>query len=96
MEFTQVFLHTLRLKLECTDGTSLLIELVGLGVVDGDGIEVDINASCAFDVGTGLLQLRECLQAEEIHLDKSRRLDDVSVVLRAVGLHALEVRVVSG
>ena len=57
MQFTQVFLHTCRLKLERADGLSLLIELVGLGVIDGDRVEIHVDASCALDIGTGLLQL---------------------------------------
>ena len=56
-QFTQVFLHALRLKLEGTNGTSLLIKFISLGIVDGNGIEVDVNASRTFDIGTGFFQL---------------------------------------
>ena len=94
MEFTQVFLHTARLKLERTDGASLLIEFKGLGVVDGDMVEVYLHPTGLLDIGTGLLQLRQRLQAQEVHLDESRRLNHMTVVLRAVGLRILEVGVV--
>ena len=72
----------------------MLIELVGLRVVDGNVVEVDINASVLLDDGTGFLHLAQGLQTEEVHLDKTRRLDDMSVILRAVGLLVLEVGVV--
>ena len=94
LQLAQVFPHAVRLELEGADGASLLIELIGLGVVEGDVVEVDVDASCELDVGTSLLQLGEGLQSEEVHLDESCRLDDVSVVLCTVGLGVLEVGVV--
>ena len=94
MQLTKIFLHTGRLKLERSDGLSLLIEFVCLRVIDRNGIQIYIDASCSFDIGTCLLQLRECLQSEEVHLDKSCRLDDMSVILCTVGLHSLEIRVI--
>ena len=94
MQFTQVFLHTVRLKLEGTDGTALLIEFVCLGIVNGDSVEIDLYAPRTLDVSTCLLQLRQRLQPQEVHLDKSRRFDDMTVVLRAVGLGALEIWVI--
>ena len=95
MQLAQVFLHTVRLELEGTDGATLLVELEGLGVVDGNGVEVDVDTSCLFDDSTALLHLRKRLQSEEVHLDESRRLDDMTIVLGAVGLGILEVWVVS-
>ena len=56
LEFAQVFLHTLRFKLEGAHSASLLIELVGLGIVDGNVVEINVDTSCTFDIGTGLLQ----------------------------------------
>ena len=43
-EFAQIFLHALRLKLEGAHGTSLLVEFIGLGIVDGNIVEVDVDA----------------------------------------------------
>ena len=57
MEFSQILLHTRRLKLEGTNSTSLLIEFIGLRVVNGDMIEVDFYATCTLDIRTGLFQL---------------------------------------
>ena len=94
MQFTQVFLHACRLKLERADGLSLLVEFVGLGIIDGDRVEIHVDASCALDIRTSLLQLREGFQTEEVHLDESCRFDHVTVVLCAVGLRTLEVWVI--
>ena len=94
LQFAQVFLHALRLKLEGADGAPLLIELVGLGIVDRDVIKVDVYTSRTFDIRAGLLQLRERLQTQEVHLDESCRFDDVTIILRTVGLGTLEIRVV--
>ena len=94
VELAEVFLHTRRLKLEGADGLSLLVELVGELVVDGYLVEIHVDAFRLFHVLHGLLQLGECLQSEEVHLDESRRLDDVAVVLRAIGLLVLVVGVV--
>ena len=70
-QLAQVFLHTSRLKLEGTNGTSLLVEFKSFGIVDGNVIEVHLDAPCTFDILAGLLQLRQGLQAQEVHLDKS-------------------------
>ena len=95
MQLAQVFLHTIRLKLESTDGTALLVEFVGLRVVDRDVVKINVNAACLLDDSTALLHLRKRLQSEEVHLNESRRLDDMTIVLSTVGLGILEVWVVS-
>ena len=87
LQFAQILLHACRLKLERTNGAPLLIELVGFRVIDGNVVEVDVDASVLLDDGTGFLHLAQSLQTEEVHLDKTRRLDDMAVILRAVGLH---------
>ena len=94
LKLTQVFLHTWRLKLESTDGASLLIEFIGEIIVDGDVVEVDDVARRLLDDLTSLLQLRERLQSEKVHLDQSGGLDDVSVVLRDGAFQSREVGVV--
>ena len=86
MQLLQVLLHAGRLKLERADGAALLIELVGELVVEGDVVEVDDVAGGLLDDLAGLLELRQRLQSEEVHLDEARRLDDVAVVL---GHHTL-------
>ena len=94
LEVAQVFLHSGRLKLERADGAALLVERVGLRVVDGNVVEVDVDAQRLLHVGAGFLQLRQSFQAKEVHLDEACRLDDVAVILCAVGLRVLEVGVI--
>ena len=57
LQFAQIFLHARRLKLEGSNGTSLLIEFVGLGVVYGNRIQVDLYATGTLDILARLLQL---------------------------------------
>ena len=95
LQLAQVFLHTCRLKLERTDGAPLLIEFKGLGVVDGNRVEIDVDASGTLDIQARLFQLRKRLQSQEVHLDQARRFNHVSVILCTVGLRALEVRIIS-
>ena len=95
MKLLQIFLHSRRLKLERSDGTALLIELIGQIVVNRDVVKVYLLSRCLLDHLHRLFQLREGFQTEEVHLDKSRRLNDVTVVLCHVTLAVGEVGVVS-
>ena len=95
MKLLQIFLHSRRLKLERSDGTTLLIELIGQVVVNRDVVKVYLLSRCLLDHLHRLFQLREGFQAEEVHLDKTSRLDDVAVVLCHVTLAVGEIRVVS-
>ena len=96
LQFAQVFLHTARLKLERAYGAPLLVELIGLGVVDRNIVKVNINASCHLDVSTCLLQLRQRFKSEEVHLDESCRFYHMTIILSAVGFRSLEIGVVGG
>ena len=71
LEFAKVFLHTRRFKLEGADGASLGIESVGVGIVNGDGVEVYHLACGDADVLHSLLEDGQGLKTEEVHLDKS-------------------------
>ena len=82
LQLAQVFLHPSGFELEGSDGLPLGVELVGLGVVDGDLIDVDLDAAALLDVQQGFLDDREGLEPEEVHLDQPRRLDDRAFVLR--------------
>ena len=93
-QFTKILTHTVGLKLESADGTSLLIKLISLGVVDGNRVQIYFNTTGTLDILTSLLQLRECLQAQEVHLDKSRRFYHVTIILSTVSLNPLEIRIV--
>ena len=61
MEFAQIFLHTGRLKLECTDGATLLIELVCHRVVDRNIIQIDVDTACLLHDFACFLLLGESL-----------------------------------
>ena len=56
LQLAQVFLHARRLELEGSDGTSLAVKLIRLGVVDGNFLQVDIDAAGAPNVRHGLLE----------------------------------------
>ena len=81
LQLAQVLLHTGRLELERTDGLAFAIELVGLGVINGYGVNVDIDAKALLDVGHGLLDDGEGLQSQEVHLDEARVLNHATLVL---------------
>ena len=81
LQLAQVLLHSRRLKLECSRGASLAIELIGLRVVDGYCVDVDIDASRELDVGDGLLDYRQGFQSEEVHLYQSGVLDHAAFIL---------------
>ena len=93
-EFTQIFLHAIRLKLESTNRTSLLIEFKSLGVVNRNMIQIDLNTSCLLDNSTSLFHLRQRLQSQEVHLNQSCRFYHVSVILRTVGFLILEIGII--
>ena len=81
-QLAQILLHTCRLELERADGASLLIEFVCEFVVDGDSVEVERESVVGETyVLHRLLHDGQCGESEEVHLDESGLLDDVSVVL---------------
>ena len=84
LEFAQVFLHAWRFKLEGANGVAIAIELVGGGVFDADFVDIDLNAERLADVGDGLADDGERLEAEEVHLDETRLLNHLALVLGAV------------
>ncbi len=81
LQLPEVFLHSGRLELECTCGMSVAIQLIGLGVCDVNRVDIHINPLCELDIVYGLLDYRQCFEAEEVHLDESRVLDDGTFIL---------------
>ena len=81
MKLTKVLLHTSRLKLESTNGLSTLIELVGQFVINRNLLKVNHVASRLLNNLASLLQLGESLQSEEVHFDKTSRLNYVTIIL---------------
>ena len=82
LQLAQVLLHPSGFELEGPDGLPLGVELVGLGIIDRDLVDVDLDTAALLDVQQGFLDDREGLEPEEVHLDQARRLDDRAFVLR--------------
>ena len=55
LQLAQVLLHPSGFELEGPDGLPLGVELVGLGVIDGDLVDVEVNATALLDVLQGFL-----------------------------------------
>ena len=81
MQFNEILLHACRLKLEGARCHSLAIQLVGLGVIDGNLLDVDIDAMIELDVGNGFLDNREVFQSQEVHLNQACILNHTALVL---------------
>ena len=81
LQLTQILLHTGRFKLEGTNGTSLTVELIGLRVIDGDGININHLSRVKSHILHGLLDDGERLQPQEVHLDKSRVFNHTAFIL---------------
>ena len=81
-ELLHVLAHTCRLKLEDTDGASLLEEFVGLRIIFRYVVNIHIYAVAQFDVLQTLFDDSQGLESEEVHLDKTHVLHHVSIVLR--------------
>ena len=94
-QLLQVLLHTCRFKLERTYRKTFLIELICQFVVNGYMIQVYIYAMRLLDNAAGLLQLGEGLQTQEVHLNQTRTLDNMAVVLCDSRLTVWEVGVIS-
>ena len=81
LELTEVLLHPCRLELEGTHCPSRLIELIGLCVGQRDLVDIDLLPVALLDIGQSLLDHREGLESEEVHLDQPRGLDHRTLIL---------------
>ena len=81
LQLLEVLLHTGRFELERSHGASCLEEFVGQFVIDWNLFDIDFDASCLADVVERFVDNAQRLEAKEVHLDESRRFDDVSIVL---------------
>ena len=93
MELTQIFLHSGRLKLERAHRAPFLIELISGGIINRNFLQIDVNASREFDVLDSIFQLRQRLQSQEVHLDKSGIFYHMPVILRTKHFLSLIVRI---
>ena len=80
-ELTEVLLHPCRLELEGTHRPSRLIEFIGLRVGQRDLVDIDLLPVTLLDIGQSLLDHREGLESEEVHLDQPRGLDHRALIL---------------
>ena len=81
MEFLEPLFHPGGFELEHRVGVSAAVESVGLLVVDGDGLYVDILTLAEFYVVQALVDDGEGVQPQEIHLQHAYVFDVVAVVL---------------
>ena len=81
LEFLQPFLHTRRLELEYARGVSASVKFVGRLVVNRDFLYVYVDSVAFFDAFEALLDDGQCPQSEEVHLEHTHFLNEVSVVL---------------
>ena len=79
-EFAQVFLHSSGLELEHRHRAPFLKQLVGLGVINGDMVDINIYTAGFLDITQALFDDGKGDESEEVHLDQSDRLDYVAVV----------------
>ena len=74
--------------MEGTHGASVAIEVVGGGIFDVEGVDIDFDAERVADVFYGFSENGERFEPEEVHFDESGFLDDLTFILRAVEFFA--------
>ena len=94
LEFPQVFLHTRRFKLERSNGASVAIELISGRVFNIQAIYIHSNAQTVLDIFHGFFQDGQGFQSKEVHLDESRFLNHVSVILRTAQFFTRELLII--
>jgi len=80
LELTQILLHAGTFKLEKADGFTPGEDLIDPGVVERDGIDVDLDAPGCNGLDR-LLDHRQGAQSEKIHLEQTHLLQRLHVVL---------------
>ena len=81
-QLLEQLLHAFRFNLEDRRGIGVLQDLVGLGIVEGQRIEIGAHAGQLLDVIDGELDDGQVAQAEEVELDQAHLFDVVLVELR--------------
>ena len=94
LQFSQVFLHTRRFKLERSNGASVAIELISGRVFNIQAIYIHSNAQTVLDIFHGFFQDGQGFQSKEVHLDESRFLNHVSVILRTAQFFTRELLII--
>ena len=83
LEVLEVALHAHGLVLENAHGFSALEEFVGGGVVQGEGLRVQLNPAAPFDIAHGVLDDGQGLEPQEVHFEQPGILRDGVVELGA-------------
>ena len=78
----QELAHPRAFKLEDPECGAFAEHLVGLRIVERDGIDIDRDAFGALDLGEAVLDERQRAQPEEVHLQEADALDLLHVPLR--------------
>ena len=74
--------HAVRFKLEDGGGVAAGEKFVGGFVVEGQAVEIDLDAAILLDHFDGVVENGERGEAEEIHFEQADALERVHVVLR--------------
>ena len=80
-KFDQQFAHAGTFQLENTLGVATAEQIKGLGIIHGDGVDIEIDADIFFDMFEGLIDYRQGFQTEKVELDKSGHLGMFHVIL---------------
>ena len=81
-QFLQPGFHALGFELEHGRGVSAAVQLVGGGVVDGDGFNVDVFPVVLLDEVQAVMDDGQGDEAQEVHLEHAHLFDVMPVILR--------------
>jgi len=74
-DLRRIVAHAAALELEDAVGLSLLEDLIRLGIVERDVVDVEIDAGGPLDLLDGVEDERQGAQPEEVHLEETDPLD---------------------
>ena len=89
LQVAQVFFHAGRLELEQPRRLSPAVEVVSQRIVEGDRVDVGPAAGRRLDVLERILDDRQRLETQKVHLDQPDALDQLALVLHDVQLGVL-------
>ena len=75
LRLAQHLAHARALELEDAVGLAVDEQLIGLRVVERDGVDVEVDAFGALDLGERVADERQRAQAEEVHLQEADAID---------------------
>ena len=75
LRLAQDVAHAAALELEDAERLSVLENLVGLGIVERNGVDVELDAGGPLDLGDRVEDQRQRAQPQEVHLEEPDPLD---------------------